>query len=113
MGEAEVHQLGNTPLGQHDVRGFDVPVHHAARVSVIECGGDGSDDAEGLVERSAGCFRGDTGLERFAFEKLHHEEALAHVENGDDVRVAQLAGRLGLAAETAQDLLLLPLGELL
>jgi hypothetical protein len=87
-------------------------VNHAPLVSVVESGSDGRDDVQGGFGRQV-TLAGDMGLERLAFQQLHHEEALAHVEDGDDAGVVELAGGLRFAPEAAQNLLLLRLGELL
>jgi hypothetical protein len=110
-GDAEVGELQRVGVEViHHVRRLDVSVHDALAVRVAERLGGAGDDAHRLVDRQqvAGLA---VGHEVAAFQQLHRDVAqvvlLAGVVDGDDVRVRQAPGGLGLAEET-----LLHFGEL-
>ena len=109
--EAPVHDGDLAPRPDHDVRGLDVAVDHAARVGVgdrLEHAEEDLDpplEAEARVgERVAGGELLDDRLERLALDVLHHEEVLplfvdADVVNRDDVRVLHAPDRADLVDE--------------
>jgi hypothetical protein len=107
-----VHEVGEAEVGHarlaggvdEDVRGLEVAVDDALGVRVRERLGDAREDAHALaeVEPLHGV------RERAAFDELHDEvgEAVdvARVVDGDDARVAEARGGMGLAPEALDDL---------
>ncbi len=104
-GDAEVHQLGaEFPLGgDEDVLRLDVAVDDAARVGVVErlaeVGADLADLA--VAERPFAAQPGQGA----ALDQLGDQQRvavlLAHLVEGDDARVVESRGRLGLAQAPA------------
>ena len=58
-------------LGQHDVAGFQIAMHHAAAVRFVECVGDLHAVLQSLIERQGTLFK--TLGEGFAFDAFHDE----------------------------------------
>ena len=105
-GDAEVHHLHVAGAGEHDVGRLDVAVHDALLVAVGQRG----EHAVGDLHRALGhqpVAGGEQLAQRRALDVLHHdvghrvavELVLAGVVDGDDRRVVQRGGGLGLAAE--------------
>ena len=99
---AEVAHLGLAVLRKQDVARLDVAVDHAVLERVLQRADALEDDLDHLVERQQ---RADVGvrLERLAGHVLHHQVAVVgldhRVEDVDDVRVVQLAGKRRLGDE--------------
>ncbi len=111
--DAEVEDLDDVALpvalDQHDVLGLEVAMDDAGGVRVLEPAQDLAMDRE----RPRGRHRPgrDRLGQRLARQELHHQEQralgrAAEVGDGDDVRVREPAGRLGLALEAARELFL-------
>ena len=109
LGDAEVDELheGLTSAIEHDdVVGFQIAVHHARAVRHLERLG----NLRGELERER---QGDRpfireGREGLAVEELHHEVELAifrapGIDDVDDVRVTEAAGRHRLAAKALDE----------
>ncbi len=70
LGDAEVGQHWLAVLYEHNVGRFDIPVHHAALMCVIECVGNAYPDPDSLFQRQRS-FR-QTRFERWPIDELHH-----------------------------------------
>ena len=107
--QAEVENFGVLAFGDEDICGLDVAVDDASGVGRVERVG----DFDAQRERHLQFHRtsGDHVLEGHAVQELHDEESaavvLADVVDGADVGMIQGGGRLGLAAETLQGLMIL------
>ena len=115
LGDAEVEDLDDVALAvaldEHDVVGLEVAVDDAGGVRVLEAAQDLADDLERARRRHRP--GRDRRGQRLAREELHDQEQralrrAAEVGDGDDVRVGEAAGRLGLALEAARELSLPP-----
>ena len=92
-------------LVEEQVRGLDVAVQDAARVRVLERGGDVASDARGLRDGEMRVVVEDRP-EAAAFEQLEHHErdvVLAPVVDGDDVRVVERRRDLRFGAESTEE----------
>ena len=101
-GDAEVGDLHDPVLGDEDVARLHVAVDDPVAVGVGQ--GDGHVGADlGRPVGVHGAGRAQDGGQGPAVDELHDDEVgavvLAPVEDGDDVRVGQVGGGLGLAAE--------------
>ncbi len=88
------------------VRGLDVAVQHAARVRVLERGGDVATDRAPPADTVRQRVLVEHRPQRSALEQLEHHErhvVVAPVVHGDDVRVVQRGRQLGLGPEAAQE----------
>ena len=89
------------PRQHHDVAGFDVPVHDALLMGVVQPVAHLSHDREPVFERQA--VVADDLAQLPAVEQLHDDEeapvVLAHLVDRHDVRMAQPGAGLGLAEE--------------
>ena len=92
--------------GDEDVAGFDVAVHEAAAVRLVECARDRGAD----VDREFGAeslLRVEQLAEALAVDELHHDGLASVVDDdvvdGDDVGVAQSGDRDRLAPEPLGD----------
>ncbi len=107
-GHAEVGEQGSAGLVvEEDVVGLYVAVDDALAVGVIERVGDLGQDAAALVlgELPVAAETSREGLAAdIAHDEVGHSVQLAEGVERDDVRVRQLGGRLGLAAEAVVDL---------
>ena len=105
-GEAEVEDLGDPELRDHDVRGLDVAVDHATGVRVGEPVAGFREDPELFRDGNLGRHFDETP-EILAVEELHsHEEpavGLTEVEDLDHMRMVHAADGLGLAPEALLD----------
>ena len=90
---------------EEDVPRFEVAVEDAALVGVVDGAGDAGDEpgGGGSLAEGRGLGAGKLFSERSPFHELHHEVMAAHgfadFVDGNDVRVFQLRGGLGLGAE--------------
>ena len=106
FGDAEIADLGVAPaVGQHDVLGLDVVVQHAAGVRVIQRGSELSDQVDDRRQRRKP-LAADLAGKRLARQALHRDVraaivGLADVEDGDDVRVGEVACGARLYEEPA------------
>ena len=100
--DAEVGHLDLAGLGDHDVAGLDVAVHHAVAVSECERSGnvDGDICSPVGVQRAVAA---DHLREASALHVLHHDVVgafvVAPVVHADHVRLAQVRGGLSLTPE--------------
>ncbi len=107
-GNSKVHQdSAAVLLQQHDVLGFDIPVHVALAAGVVQRHGH-------FLQYLEDALRGQGGqqlLEVPAVDVLHRQVVVAvfdtDVVNGDDVGVHQLADDARLAQETLAEILFL------
>ncbi len=101
--EAEVRDLDQPPVGDHEVRRFDVAVDHVLGVGVLEPGRRLEDQTSGLGGRNL-AFCLDHPLNAGALDILHDEVMVALVLGDrvdlDDVGMAQGGGALRLPDET-------------
>ena len=99
--DAEIHDLRAAALEQHDVARLDVAVDDAALVREGEAVGDLQRDLDRLVGGQLAFLQARAQVR--ALEQLHRHEReiafLAEVEDGDDVRVVELARRPRLLAK--------------
>ncbi len=90
--DPEVGDLDLVALAQDEVRRFDVAVHDAARVSVVERGRDLAHERDHPLGLEADALVDDGG-DRLAVDELHRQERqpvlLADVEQRDDARVGE------------------------
>ena len=106
--QAEIENLGLTPLRDKNIRWLNVAVHDSARVRRFESVGDLNPQIEQLrrLQRSPL----DQMFQCRAFQILHGDESqpafLADVVNGANIRMVQSGRRLCLAPEPAQGLLI-------
>ena len=105
-GDAEVGDLHRAVRADEDVRRLDVAVDEPGGVGEAEGGGDLAGDLGRLLRREVAVGAQDVG-ERAPVDVLHGDEVgrgvLAPVEHVDDVRVVEVGGRLGLAAEALDE----------
>ncbi|MFN7915380.1 MAG: hypothetical protein U0Q55_08565 [Vicinamibacterales bacterium] len=101
-GDPEVQDLHRTVRVHHDVQRLDVAVDDPGLVRVGEAAADLFDDAQLPPDGERRVLLDGLG-QRLARDVLHDDVrpvlVIADVEDRDDVRVAQLAGRPGLALE--------------
>ena len=101
-GDPEVGDLDLAVLGDEHVAGLDVAMDDAAGVRGRESASDAGPDARDLARRQRPAAAQDR-REVLAVDQLHDDEravrVLAVVVDGDDVRVVERGGRLGLLAE--------------
>ena len=97
-------------LDEHDVVGLEIAVDDAGGVRVLERAQDLAHDLRARARGGSGpaAMPSDSDCAR---EELHHQEqravgGAAEVGDGDDVRVGEAAGGLGLALEAARELVL-------
>ena len=106
-GDPEVDDLDLAVPPDQDVAGLDVTVDQTAGVGCREGPGDGRRDPGGLSGRQ-GAAATDDRREVLTVDQLHDDvrtgRILAVVVDGDDVRVAQRRGRLGLLAEPGREI---------
>src|SRR4029077_387307 len=102
-GNAEVRHYRVATLGQQDVLGLDVAVHHARRVCFHQGAGDISRNLQGVVYRQLPLAKQPVP-QRFAFNVRHHvvENAvyLPGVVQGQDVRMREFRRDLDFAQES-------------
>ena len=107
-GDAEVEDPNDTFPIDHEVGGFDVPVHDPRAMREVEAGAD-LFEVRNLVGERHRSPRLDEIGERFAVDKLHRHVRLVVVlaggVDGDDVRVTQRRRRPCLAKEPFEDFL--------
>jgi len=109
--DAEVHDFDVAGAGEHDVGRLDVAVDDAVPVRVVERGEHTCRDLEGAF-REKSSTAGEQLPKCHAVDVLHddvgdddiltvriNESVFAGVVYGDDVRVVQRSGALGLATE--------------
>ncbi len=92
-------------LVEQEVGGLDVAVQHAARVRVLERGGDVAPDPRRLGQCQERLLV-EHRPQRAALEQLQHHEGhvvVAPVVHGHDVRVVQRRRELGLGPEPAEE----------
>ena len=107
-GDAEVEDPNDALPIDHDVGGFDVPVHDSRAVGEMEARADLL-EVRDLVGQRKGPSRPDDVGERFAVDIFHgHVRLMIMLAAGvdrDDVRVTQRGRRSCLAEEPFEDLL--------
>jgi len=107
--QAEVGQVHMLALVQQDVRGLDVSVHKAARVSRIECVCDLGDKQKSPA-RLHGTLVAQETLQIPTLDQAHDDEelalGLANVVDGDDVGVLERSRELGLLQEALAEALI-------
>ena len=100
--QAEIHQQWVALLVEHDVGRLDVTMDNAPTVGVVQRPGQVANDLDGSIEVESAFIYG--GFERLAFNKRRGNvvgvAVDAGLEDGHDVGVAKLSGRLSLAQET-------------
>jgi hypothetical protein len=105
-GDAEVGDLHRAGRADEDVRRLDVAVDETSGVGEAEGGGDLAGDLRRLLRREVAVGAQDVG-QRAPVDVLHGDEVrggvLAPIEDVDDVRVVEVGGRLGLAAEALDE----------
>ena len=90
-------------FGDENIGGLYVPVDNAFGVSGIECVGNFDSQTEQYIRFDWPAR--DAMLERYAIEKLHHDEwMLADFVNGADVRMVQGRGSFSFSLETGKSL---------
>jgi len=99
-GQAEVQHF-DAGLRHHDVRGLQIPVHDAPRVSHGQGFGNLGSGSKGLCEGQSAAL--EAHGHGFAFDQLHHEEVGADVMQGADVGVADGCNRARLLSEAVQE----------
>ena len=101
LGDAEIEHLDRAASRHEQVRGLDVAMHDALRVSGVERIGQLRAELEHFVERQPAAR--DAILQRLPVEQLHHHELLAalraDVVEGADVRVIEARDHLRFALE--------------
>ena len=106
-GDAEVHDLHLAGVGQHNVGRLDIAVDDPGLVGRLQGIRHRLEHARGFFDRH-GAILTDDVAQGAALHVLHddigHHQAVdvlfTRVEDGNDVRVVELAGILGLAAES-------------
>ena len=102
LGEAEVHDLHVSLLGQHDVGRLQIAVQKPAGMRFLERLGDLSGQPQDIGQRQSAVVQ--TALQRLAGEVIHHEEhviaVFANFENLADVRMIERGHCHRLAAQT-------------
>ena len=89
---------------EKDISGLEIAMEDGALVRVVDGPGDFHEEACGLagIERDGVC--GQALSERAAFDELHAEKRtpvlLAHLVNGNDIRMVEPGGGLGLGTES-------------
>jgi len=106
FGQTEIQNFGVAALGDKDVRGLDVAVNDALRVSGVKSVG----DFDANIEQNFHVKRAtlDEMLESLTVEKFHGDERfsifVANVIDGADAGVVQGGGGLRFPLETCQRL---------
>ena len=107
-GDSEVGDLHLAVRADQDVAGLDVAVGQSGRVCDLESGGNLARHLGGLLGGERAVDLQDVG-EGPALDLLHRDEVgalvLAPVVHADDVRVREVGGRLGLASEPLDEVL--------
>ncbi len=107
-GDAEVGHLHRAVSGEHDVARLHVPVEHARQVGDSQCGCHFGGDFR-RPPREKRTFGAADVAQRPSLDDLHDHVigvvVLTPVEDRDDVRVAEVGGGLGFAAEAGDKLL--------
>ena len=102
--QAEVENLGVSPLGDENVGGFDVAMNDAFAVSGIERIGNLDGNRDNALRIQGAC--GDQVFQRHAIQVLHGDERLAFVApdfvDGADIGVIERRCASCFAAKTFQ-----------
>ena len=97
-GNAEVHELGGSVPRQQDVLGFEITVHDALLVGVLQSLADLAGDGDDALE-----VRGPALVQALPFDQLHHDVGCAiylpRVIDRHDVGVVELGDGLGLVQQ--------------
>jgi len=107
--QAEVHDLHESVLGQHDIAGLDVAVHHAMFHARAESLGDAAHNLKRLLQIQGGGINAEKPLQVYSVYILHREIGSARVLTDcvdlDDVGVNQARGRACFAVKAFNELL--------
>jgi hypothetical protein len=99
LGDAEIHDLYDAIVAQHDIGGFDVSVYNPFTMGVIQCLTALEDNIDDLFYRKPFVLRQKV-LQRMAMDIFHDDIVTIGLNPGVidryDMRMLQLASGMGL-----------------
>ena len=110
LGNAEIHELDQPAVENHDIRRLDIPVDDLSLVGIFQAGADWLHHRNDVSNRKNSFFVHQL-LERLAFQVLHgHVEdparlVIAEIVYGDNVGMGQAARSLGFHLKASAELL--------
>ena len=104
LGDAEIEQLRRAVVGDEDIRGLDVPVHHQIAVRVLHRGADLNEQLEAFANEQGAAVA--IAVDGFAVDVLHHQIRravleIAAVDQARDRRVIERREDVPLAVQSA------------